>query len=178
MAKGVFLSSSADWTVSLWTTDRFQPCITFASRKVFISILINLIDQWIFSETSIRYLLVTKIGNNVLLCQWGSRWSLGFIKKYVRNSLNLFDWYSFLFFNRLEPINVILATQQYIFTSLIYAPNSDVYFFGYLILHNKFFFFSVRSRRYEYWFCDGISFEKSSNTNNCMLSGFFFFSIQ
>ncbi|CAF0918588.1 unnamed protein product [Rotaria sordida] len=33
IAKGVFLSSSADWTVSLWTTDRFQPCITFASRK-------------------------------------------------------------------------------------------------------------------------------------------------
>ena len=34
IAKGVFLSSSADWTVSLWTVDRFQPCITFASRKV------------------------------------------------------------------------------------------------------------------------------------------------
>ena len=33
-AKGVFLSSSADWTVSLWTVDRFQPCLTFASRKV------------------------------------------------------------------------------------------------------------------------------------------------
>lgn len=36
IAKGVFLSSSADWTVSLWTVDRFQPCITFASRKVIL----------------------------------------------------------------------------------------------------------------------------------------------
>lgn len=40
------------------------------------------IDE-VFAETRLRYLLVTKIRNNVLLCQRRSRRSLGSIKEYV-----------------------------------------------------------------------------------------------
>lgn len=69
------------------------------------------------------------------------------------------------FFNSLEPINVILATQQYVFTSITYAPNSDVFlfrifFFIYLL------FLSVRSGWHKHRFSDGLSPKKSSTSNN------------
>ncbi|CAF0773122.1 unnamed protein product [Rotaria sordida] len=40
-------------------------------------------------------------------------------------NLNNFEMNFLFLFNRLEPINVILATQQYIFTAITYAPNSE-----------------------------------------------------
>ncbi|CAF2726680.1 unnamed protein product [Rotaria sp. Silwood2] len=91
LAKGVFLSSSADWTVSLWTVDRFQPCITFASRK-----------KPVFD-----------------IC-WSPKSATIFCCA-NEEAVEVWD----LSKNTLEPINVILATQQYIFTSITYAPNSE-----------------------------------------------------
>ncbi|CAF1281021.1 unnamed protein product [Rotaria sp. Silwood1] len=91
IAKGVFLSSSADWTVSLWTVDRYQPCITFASRK-----------KPVFD-----------------IC-WSPKSATIFCCA-NEEAVEIWD----LSKNTLEPINVILATQQYIFTSITYAPNSE-----------------------------------------------------
>lgn len=68
-------------------------------------------------------------------------------------------------FNRLEPINVILATQQYVFTSITYAPNSDVCLFR-MIFTITLCFLAVCSRWHKYRFSDGLPSEESSTRNN------------
>ncbi|CAF0935037.1 unnamed protein product [Adineta ricciae] len=91
LAKGVFLSSSADWTVSLWTIDRYQPCITFTSRK-----------KPVFD-----------------IC-WSPKSATMFCCA-NEEAVEVWD----ISRNTLEPIDIILTTHPYIFTSITYAPNSE-----------------------------------------------------
>ncbi|UJR34108.1 hypothetical protein I4U23_021515 [Adineta vaga] len=91
LAKDVFLSSSADWSVSLWTIDRTQPCITFSSRK-----------KPVFD-----------------IC-WSPKSATMFCCA-NEDAVEVWD----ISRNTLEPIDVILTTHPYIFTSITYAPNSE-----------------------------------------------------
>ncbi|CAF0932053.1 unnamed protein product [Adineta steineri] len=91
LAKGVFLSSSADWTVSLWVVGRPQPCITFASRK-----------KPVFD-----------------IC-WSPKSATMFCCA-NEEAVEVWD----ISKNTLEPVDVITAGQQQIFTSITYSPNSE-----------------------------------------------------
>ncbi|CAF0905342.1 unnamed protein product [Didymodactylos carnosus] len=91
LAKNVFLSSSADWTMCLWIVNRFEPCLTMISRK-----------KPVFD------ICWSPISATMFCCV-------------NEEAVEVWD----LSKNTLEPVNVILATQQYMFTSITYAPNSE-----------------------------------------------------